>query len=319
VKKVGIKLLLLAVISSVLLGLVVAWPSVKEPKYKGQSLTQLLTTLQASMEMRELTSEQRESQKFCVKGIREIGTNAIPWLVEWTITDKVPWQQRVSDAIQTLPRLIKKLFMKPAYQALSRSYKKSPRPLASLAFMVLQERGAPAVPGLTRCLRDPRANFLQKDASMEALCRIGQPGLPTLLEVLKSSDTATHQAAASHICNMINLGAAAEPVVPEAITWLNGQNRTLAGEAAHVLGWWQIEPGVVIPALMTSFQSTNGNTWLVANSGEALAKFGEQSRAAVPVLMARLNDRDTAVRRSATNALLKIAPEVLTCGATNYH
>jgi HEAT repeat protein len=47
----------------------------------------------------------------------------------------------------------------------------------------------------------------------------------------------------------------------------------------------------------------------------ALAVFNDQARPAVPALLEALNDTDYTVRSAATNALERIAPEVMTSPA----
>jgi HEAT repeat protein len=50
----------------------------------------------------------------------------------------------------------------------------------------------------------------------------------------------------------------------------------------------------------------------------ALRRIGERARPTIPAMREALDDRETAVKEAATNALEKIAPEVLTNGVKEF-
>src|SRR5262249_52473162 len=149
------------------------------------------------------------------------------------------------------------------------------------------------------------------NASMRALSYIGKEGLPPLLEVANGSNVTKSAAAASHICDMINLGTNARPAVPKVVSLLNARDGTLAGKAANALGWGRIESSVVVPALAASVKNPSPNIFLRTHAAEALGKFGPEAKGAVPMLLEVLGDADGNLREAGTNALLKIAPEVI--------
>jgi len=152
---------------------------------------------------------------------------------------------------------------------------------------------------------------------MRALSYIGKEGLPALLETAANQDVAKSTAAASHICDMINLGTNARPAVPRVVAFLSGPDGSLAGMAAHVLGCWGIEPELVVPALAKSVEGPTKNTFLRFMAAESLGKFGREAGPAVPVLVEVLSDADGDLRLAATNALRRIAPEVLGINAAS--
>ncbi len=73
-----------------------------------------------------------------------------------------------------------------------------------------------------------------------------------------------------------------------------------------------MEPEVVVPVLASALQSPDCRLRQCAAHG--LGDFGEKAKAAVPALLEALDDPWLKGRLFATNALVKIAPEVLQRG-----
>jgi len=84
----------------------------------------------------------------------------------------------------------------------------------------------------------------------------------------------------------------------------------VASAAAGSLGKLALEPNLVIPALAALAHDNRRDVRLSVI--HALGNFGTNTRVVLPYLVAALQDSDGLVRSSATNALLTIAPEVLT-------
>ena len=287
------------------------WGREREPSYKGKTLSQLLITYKEGFRpdtgQREPGAEQAGRE--AVKGLREIGTNALPWLLSW-IGDE-PWEAKVMEAGDHLPGPLKRAIYERFEGALIGTRQKHFKRFeaAFFCFMLLGEKATPAIPALTRRMNDPESSPFRKHTAVRALAYIGKEGLPSLLDALNDKQSANHEVAAISICQMASLGTNAKPVVPAVVGLLS--DRTLAGSAAHVLGSWGIEPDIVVPALVKTAQEPKKNIFLRCNSIESLGKFGARARPAVPVLPESLGDVDGNIRHSATNALRKIAPEVL--------
>lgn len=114
-------------------------------------------------------------------------------------------------------------------------------------------------------------------------------------------------------------GTNAIPAVPLVTSWLTNRDPVLVGRAASVLGWWQVEPELVVPALAACCLASPGSAGRL-EAVMALGKFGQQAKPALPSLFEALNDSDAFVRAQATNAIWKVAPELLTLltnGVTN--
>jgi hypothetical protein len=146
---------------------------------------------------------------------------------------------------------------------------------ATSGFEVLGAQAAPAVPELIRLLND-KDTF---DIAIVELSLVGEAALPIMTETL------TNRA------NPLRVRVGVIQAIGSIET-----NRCHAVEALVLC--LDDEPRVARQAAL----------W-------ALARLGEQARDAVPRLTNALYDADPDVREAATNALLKVAPELL--GRTN--
>src|SRR5438067_1105808 len=76
------------------IGVVAFWPGEREPVYNGKKLSEWLQLYGST----GISVEQREQAKVAV---RQIGTNALPWLVKWIQCDRrdLPqWKTRLAVA-----------------------------------------------------------------------------------------------------------------------------------------------------------------------------------------------------------------------------
>jgi HEAT repeat protein len=73
------------------------------------------------------------------------------------------------------------------------------------------------------------------------------------------------------------------------------------------------DPDSTVPAL-TNFLARSPQPEIRRLATDALAKHGQDARVAVPFLLSRSGDSDSEIRVEATNALMQIAPEVLSPG-----
>jgi hypothetical protein len=304
----------LLIVGACLLGLVGVslWAPSSEPEYKGKTLSKLVTLGWRNGVWVGTDQEGRE----VIEAAKHIGTNALPWLLKW-IDDENPWEIWSLHFIGKLPGPVRGVVYRRCGPTLERKLKDRKGVLAYFWIMRLGSRAAPAVPELTRRMNDASVNNYRINAAMRALSYIGKDGLPPLVEVADGSNVTKSATAFSHICDMINLGTNARPVVPKVVALLNGPDGTLAGKAANVLGCWRIEPALVVPALAESVKIPNPNMFLRVTAAEALGKFGTEAEQAVPALVEVLTDADRDLRRTGTNALLKIAPEALGMRAAN--
>jgi len=175
-------------------------------------------------------------------------------------------------------------------------------------FEMLGADASPAVPELVRIMKEAKGERIRERA-MYALAYIGKDGLPPLLEVLGDPNNADRRNAAFAIAILRGQGAVLKPAVPLLVKSLEDTDRNVSTAGAMILGELGLEPEIAVPALTNCLKSTD---WCLCDEAvSALGEFGDGARRAIPALVVALGDPDESVRYSATNALKKIAPEVL--------
>jgi hypothetical protein len=86
------------------------------------------------------------------------------------------------------------------------------------------------------------------------------------------------------------LGANAEPLIPEILSKLSSCNPDEASTMAYLLGTIQRQPEIAVPAIHQSLLSTNLNISQRINNYISLAKFGDKAKSSLPELKARFTN-----------------------------
>jgi len=291
----------------------IAWPGEKEPEYKGKKLSEWLEIYGKS----NISVEQREQAPVALK---HIGTNAVPFLLKWINCDARPryrarlagklpaWAQKTSVGQKWLRSDV------DAFLAGNN---------AVAGFQVLGEEAASAIPALTRIMRGPRSGPSERWAA-ESLAFLGKDALPPMLEILsdrQQPNTKRVYVAAVVQHHMGYLGSNAIAVVPVLIEcclsdtnefiWMTA-GATLIGFASERdldIGFAVGKMASPDPALrrvairsLGQHKVARGVKW---NDGTGVY-YG-----ATTVISNALTDSDALVRAEATNALRKVAPEML--------
>ena len=176
---------------------------------------------------------------------------------------------------------------------------------AKNGFQILGAAAGSAAPSLGKMLTS--TNEVISVMAGQCLGDIGAPALPELLAGLTNRHFRVATAAALAI---VELGTNASPAVPIFLQHLKHPNHFYRERAADALGKLHIEPDTVVPALMRLLQDDSKTARYFAISG--LENFQSRACPAVPAITAVLMDPDEGLREAATNALRKIAPEVIT-------
>lgn len=242
--------------------------------------------------------------------IRAIGTNALPCFLKWVEYDSPrKWRVKLATAAKHLPGSVRK----SSFVRWVTDDDQSARGWrAASGFQILGPQAKSAIPMLAKLLNRATSETIAK-REIEALAAAGPEAVPVLLTVLTNRAALRHlvRDATTAICSM---GTNAQPAIPMLVGWLRTGDSNAAANAALVLGQLRFEPEIVIPALADSLQvnATEPNwvvRWFIAG---ALGNFGHQARPAVPALIKMLSEPNDAIREAATNALMKIAPDVPT-------
>ena len=238
--------------------------------------------------------------------VHHIGTNALPFLVKWIDYEMPAWKVFVAEKLPDsawriggirLMRIMEGTAGRRARNALA-------------GFEILGDKATPAVPALTGLL----GKWNRRDTSRSALLAlmyIGKGGLVPLIQVLtnRAAPPEFRMDAAERIAApVMNLGTNGTLAVPFLIGCLGDSD--VAGHAARVLGALRLEPNISVPALHTCLASSNVFKRIEAT--DALGAFGKEAIEVVPDLLVALTNRAPEEQQAASNALMHIAPEVLT-------
>lgn len=255
-------------------------PVAREPSFEGRFLSEWL----AQYTERVWGNWERRASNAGFLAVRDIGTNAIPTLIEWL---------REPDTLA------------PPNVSADRSM------LVGAGFEILGTNAAPAVPELARILNESNSTR-SAGLAIGALRRIGKEGLPPLRAALENPVFPYRQGVAASIGSSVYLGTNLTEFVPLLVRCLSDTDERLVQTAIEAIGQLRLSPEISVPALTNYFeQSSNRYSRLVAIG--SISSFGTSGRAAVPTLIRARKDRsDPRLQRAAAAALMNVAPEEVT-------
>jgi hypothetical protein len=301
-------LIILGVIAAVALALWLAWPAPEpEPTYNGHTLSYWLDTLPVASESKMTAAPVLEARQ-AREAISNIGTNALPLLLSRLRHEADPLRRA---AYSLLVRVPSRFQPKWLAEWASPEKAQSQADIAAYAFSILGPRARPALPALNKIMNDPKAGRTAAGRATYVLANLGEPALPLLLAVLQGTNAPNRPVAAAYIGTVPALRTNAAAAVPNLIACLEDRDPEVRRSAALALGWVSLQPELAVPALSDSAQTTT-DAVLRRYLLSALGEFGPKARDATNCVFAALSDPDRAVRKAATNALLRIAPELLT-------
>jgi len=168
-----------------LLSIVFSWDS--QPRYQSIKLSDWLDSIRGGRARQYQTVWPIQAEQ----AIRNIGTNGLPYLIEWIGYEKAGWKIRAGAAYQKWPHWLVSRRLADRI-----SYDKGERlgDDAVLAFRILGREAAPAVPQLVTILRDKQ----RPTASRRAITCLGSigPAARPALPYLKQIATGSQQPAA---------------------------------------------------------------------------------------------------------------------------
>jgi|SRR5579872_6903583 len=226
------------------------------------------------------------------EAVRQIGTNALPWLVGMLREKDSPLKLQLIRAVRQ-QSFIQFHFV----SANSRRFH------ALIALQILGPEAKPAIPALTDLLNRPET----AEQAASALAAIGPEAGPPLAMALTNSNPAIRMAIGrsfEHAAPGGLLAGRAKMLAPLLVPSLHDPDVEVRCNAAQVLGLIQ-EPAIVVPALVAGLADEDSTVRFVC--AESLGGFQTQTRPVVIALMAAvLNDPDLEVRMAAAASLRKI-------------
>ena len=297
-------LITLGAIAVVSITIWLAWPA-PEPSHNGHTLS---FWIEACIDGRTGLIRHKPDPN-AIEAISRIGTNALPSLFARLHYKPNHVRRAISSVLDHTPSRLRELLPGRLLHWAATDDDENRMNGAAFAFSVLGPRARPAIPMLLTMMKDPKS----KDTpfAMNALANIGPDALPYLIEALQDTNAANRRRAAFFIGYSPNLRTNASRAVPALTACLRDQDPDLQDYALETLRKVSLQPDLVIPAIVDVAQTTT-NAMLRPRLLAALGEFGPKARAATDCVLAALSDPDGQVRNAATNALLRIAPELLT-------
>ncbi len=270
------------------------WPGEKEPEYQGKKLSEWV----------ELASNTQEEQK-AQSAVRQIGTNALPWLLKWTKHE--PWHEKHHGIlIAFLPTTLKERISATGWKQTG---------LAAKGFQALGAQATPAIPQLNTIVHGEQ--WASSLIALDALVEIGEPAVPALQGIMADPQWLLRQNAIIAIGNAGRLGTNELAAINLLIPALYDTNRQFAFMAATMLKCFGDQTERVVPELVQCLNSSDPELQVAAIA--SLGHFAKKAESAAPNLTLKLEVPDRRIRLEATNALRRIAPEVLTNGVSGVH
>ncbi|MBI1178171.1 hypothetical protein GC207_12120 [bacterium] len=257
-----------------------------EPKYEGRNLSEWIKIYGSSGPLTD-----RQQAAFAIQAI---GTNALPYLLEWINYEpsnlRLGIWSRFGGRLQGIPFVHQIL-----YGNMERAY------ATQNAFEVLGTLAAPAIPILSDQARKTDRVY-SRGGALVSLIYIGPDSIPAL------TNLATSATLAWVILNSGTLGrfgTNAVQFIPVLIEKLKNPVGDGARISAETLGQLKLDPERVVPALIDATASADPGLRLLAV--KALGNYGAKATNALPTLRALRGDPDPGITSFIIQAIEKIA------------
>jgi HEAT repeat protein len=243
-----------------------------------------------------------------LQAIREIGTNAIPFLVDWIAT---PPSGRLRAGIQTVvARLPASIANNPAIADVIIDKSQYRVNLGWHGFAVLGPAAASAIPRLVDIVNATSASGPSQNAA-SALAYVGPQALEPLTTIARTPHHPAGVAAMRSISWVIERMPDRSAAVPFVISITQDTNTEVPFLAIQTLALFAHCEAARAAVNGCTQTLTNSNPQLRVAAAHTLGSFGTNALPAIPELVRALKDNDPNVRATAQMTLRGIAPEAL--------
>jgi HEAT repeat protein len=229
--------------------------------------------------------------------IKQIGTNALPFLIEWMEAPRNSWRTGLAKAFAKLPNSVRPKELS-RWLSLSRDYDRAS--LAYTGFRLLGASAAPAIPDLVKVASDPQA--LGYDNAVHVLVGLRRPAVPALASLLTQNQPKDLQTRVMQ--GLGYLGKDASEAVPTLAAYATRPGEELVLISIVTLGRIRQQPEVVVPTLIECLEDSRPGVSLAA--AKVLGEYGMDAAPAVPKLQELLTRPDLNLSKEAEQALLRI-------------
>jgi hypothetical protein len=297
-----------------------------EPRYGGRSLSAWLLVSQQIWSGKLTTPGWQESSD----AIRQMGTNGLPYVLDWMAYERPPWRTQVLATLKKLPTAIAG---NPGLEKFVLGQGEARAEATIWAFKALGAEARPIVPELFELSYSSKNPATSRRAEA-ALDNLGADGLAPMLAAIASGKI-KHRAGAiswltafrpvdlnlsplhsrlpmpalhEQVSRSSSWGTNAALAVPVLLRFTGDRDSEVAVAAMKALGMLRLDAPEVVPVLADRLKDSRPSVRIAA--AEYLSWFGEEARPALPALVEALHDAEYLVRYQVTNSLRSIAPDL---------
>ena len=203
-----------------------AFQTEREPEYGGRKLTEWLKLYLQSPDRFADGQEAAEA-------VRHIGTNALPWLLNWTDYEPPGWKMMLATNAPAAAR--RPGCFRSAWLWLLNRPADDLNGLATFGFEILGPQAGPALPEIQRRMLDWGKPW-RASIAMQIYTHIEGPGsVPALVSAVVSTNANCRQSAAFCLATLGTNGAPAAPMLRNALNDPDPVVRRFAGTALQKL------------------------------------------------------------------------------------
>jgi hypothetical protein len=285
VSKPGKRRRIIVILGALVVGVaaVAFWPGEKEPEYQGKKLSQWLEpALKGYRNEKEWALDAEKA--LGAAAVRQIGTNALPYLLKSIRYEPPAWRRNPPQVIFKLPFHAYRLFMDAA----------EPRAVTAVwGFEILGTEARTAVPELTRILR--YGTWLRtRERAARALGYVGEDGVNALTSALEDLQTPRRRVLMLELGHAAHRGADISRAVPVMLGCMGDRENGLSAFLA-LDDLVTMQPARYLPVLELSLHDTNE----VIRTAAAL------------ILTHTLGDLEGGIRRDAAKVLEEAPPRLV--------
>lgn len=231
--------------------------------------------------------------------IREIGTNALPFLVEEICVQYSGWRLGLARFMEHAPAWLQNY---RTLNDLAFSVSRRGRDAAN-AFGALGPAAAAAVPRLGPLARNS-TRFEVRIRALKALRYGGPTAMPVITNILANDDQLGWTLRVELDAALEMQGTNAISAIPILLAQIRGSNPVIRELGFNTLGILHLDAPHVVPALIDNLKDPSPQIRLAAI--KSLRQFGSRATNAVPMLDKLRNDPDMGVRSDANLAISAI-------------
>ena len=281
-----------------------------EPDYHGKPLSYWVVQL-CSMH-----PSSHDSRVEAEEAVRQIGTNAIPYLLKWICYEPPssrPIPELMESLINQMPRPARNHVPDSVSDWIEGNWTMAKAYGAPEAFALLGRPAEVAIPDLEKLMYD-HSKTNTCIVAIYCLAALGTNAIPEIITRLADPSDQLRRSSIEAVAFFPALRTNAQPLVPHLVRCLDDREKYVRSLAAYTLGKIaeadQSQATLVVPALVKCLDPSCPEN-LRCSAVNALAYYGPAARTALAALHPLLDASNLALRQRTTNALLAIAPELL--------